>query len=478
MGAFREFKRIWDPDDRMNPGKIVDGLHRGENLKLAVYHPPELHTSFKPRDDHGDFRHSAIRCVGIGECRRSGGGTMCPSFMVTHEEKHTTRGRARMLFEMLEGEVIREGWASNEVKDALDLCLSCKGCKGDCPVHVDMATYKSEFLSHYYQHHLRPRQAYAMGWIDRWARLASYVPWLANFVLQTPGLRRIAAWLGGLTADRPFPRFADKPFTRQFQAKRNDRFPVVLWPDTFNNHFFPGTLHAAVEVLEDAGYRVVVPGGNLCCGRALYDYGMLDRAKDLWRKTLTVLEPAISRGVPVVGLEPSCVAAFRDELPNLFPDDERARALCKQTQTLAGFLNDRDYDPPPFAGRVLLHGHCHHKAVLDFDAERELVASMHVDLEVPTSGCCGLAGSFGFEADHYDVSMAIGERVLLPAVRREGPDTLVVTDGFSCREQIRHGTGRPALHVAELIALALAELRLPKPPEEAPRRAPELHAPA
>ena len=465
--AFREFKRIWDPDDRMNPGKIVDGLHRGQDLKLASYRPPELHTSFHPREDHGDFRHSAIRCVGIGECRRSGGGTMCPSYMVTHEEKHTTRGRARMLFEMLEGDIVRDGWASDAVKDALDLCLSCKGCKGDCPVHVDMATYKSEFLSHYYEHHLRPRQAYAMGWIHHWARLGSYVPWLANFVTQTPGLRRLAAALGGLAPERPFPRFADRPFTREFQARRSDRFPVLLWPDTFNNHFFPGTLHAAVAVLEDAGYRVVVPGGHLCCGRALYDYGMLDTAKQLWHKTMTVLEPAIARGIPIVGLEPSCVAAFRDELPNLFPGDERARALSKQTQTLAKFLGDRDYDPPPIAGRVLLHGHCHHKAVLDFDAERELVAAMHADLEVPTSGCCGLAGSFGFEADHYDVSMAIGEHVLLPAVRREDPNTLIVSDGFSCREQIRHGTGRPALHVAELIALALVELRAARSEEPA-----------
>jgi FAD/FMN-containing dehydrogenase/Fe-S oxidoreductase len=457
--AFREFKRIWDPEGKMNPGKVVDGLGRDEHLKLATYHPPEIHTTFQPQDDHGDFRHSAIRCVGIGNCRRSSGGTMCPSYMVTHDEKHTTRGRARILFEMLEGEVIEDGWASNDVKDALDLCLACKGCKGDCPVHVDMATYKSEFLSHYYEHHVRPRHAYAMGWIHRWVRLGGRVPWLANFITQTPGLRRLAAWLGGLAPDRSIPRFARMPFTRSFERQKSDRFPVMLWPDTFNNYFFPETLHAAVEVLEDAGFQVLVPGGHLCCGRALYDYGMLDLAKKLWQRTLYVLEPALSRGVPIIGLEPSCVASFREELPNLFPHEPRAHKLANSMHTLAGFLRARDYQPPAVSGRALLHGHCHHKSVLDFDNERELLSAMSLDVDVPDSGCCGLAGSFGFEREHYDISMAIGERVLLPAVRATASDALLVADGFSCREQIRHGTGRTALHVAEVLAMALNAAR-------------------
>jgi Fe-S oxidoreductase/FAD/FMN-containing dehydrogenase len=453
--GFREFKRIWDPGDRMNPGKIVDGMTRDDNLKLAAYHPAEVTTSFHPEADHGDFRHSAIRCVGIGTCRRGGGGTMCPSFQVTHDEKDTTRGRARILFEMMEGDVIRDGWASTEVKDALDLCLSCKGCKGDCPVHVDMATYKSEFLSHYYEHHARPRHAYAMGWIHRWARLGSVVPWLANLVTQTPGLREVFARLGGITDKRPFPRFASHTFTRDFVAVRDERPAVLVWPDTFNNHFYPDTLHAAVDVLADAGFRAVVPRGHLCCGRALYDYGMLDLAVELWERNLYVLEPALARGLPIVGLEPSCVAAFHDELPSLFPGDARAAALSRSVHTLAGFLRERDYRPPKLAGKALLHGHCHHKAVLDFGAERELLAAMDVDVDVPDSGCCGLAGSFGFEPEHYDISMQIGERVLLPAVREQADETLVVADGFSCREQVRHGTGRRPLHVAEVIARAL-----------------------
>ncbi|HEX3481595.1 MAG TPA: FAD-binding and (Fe-S)-binding domain-containing protein [Kofleriaceae bacterium] len=463
--AFHEFKRIWDPEGRMNPGKIVDGLHRDDGLKLAAYHPPEIATTFHPPEDHGDFRHAAIRCVGIGNCRRSGGGTMCPSFMVTRDEQHTTRGRARLLFEMVQGEVIQDGWASDAVKDALDLCLACKGCKGDCPVHVDMATYKSEFLAHYYRHHLRPRHAYAFGWIHRWALLASYVPWLANFATQTPGLRRIAAWLAGAAPHRPIPRFAARPFSRSFVPRRNDRMPVVLWPDTFNNHFFPQTLDAAVQVLEDAGYRVIVPRAHVCCGRALYDYGMLGLARRMWHRTFRILEPAIARNVPIVGLEPSCVAAFRDELPSLFPGDDRARRLSELTHTLAGFLRGRDYQPPPLPVHALLHGHCHHKAVLDFREERELLAAMRVELETPDSGCCGLAGSFGYESEHYEISMAIGERVLLPAVRAGRPDGLVIADGFSCREQIRHGTGRTALHVAEVVALALRELQRTAEPE-------------
>lgn len=463
VGAFREFKRIWDPADRMNPGKIVDGLTRADDLELATYHPPPLATSFHPAQDHGDYRHAVRRCVGIGKCRRHEGGTMCPSYMVTHEEMHTTRGRARILFEMLHGGVIEDGWASDAVAEALDLCLSCKGCKGDCPVHVDIATDKSEFLSHYYRHHRRPRHAYAFGWIHRWARLGSLVPELANLVTQTPGLRRLAAWLAGIAPARPIPRFAPRPFTRTFVPRATGGPPVILWPDTFNNHFFPTTLDAAVDVLEDAGFTVLVPSAAVCCGRGMYDFGMLDLAKRLWRRTFRVLGDHVARGTPVVGLEPSCVAAFRDELRNLFPDDPRAQQLATQTRTLAELLVEHRYEPPRVHTRALLHGHCHEKAVLSFGAERQLLEQMQLDLAVPDTGCCGLAGSFGFEADHYDISMQIGERVLLPAVRAEEGTTILLADGFSCREQILHGTGRDAYHVAELLSAALHELERVKP---------------
>jgi FAD/FMN-containing dehydrogenase/Fe-S oxidoreductase len=437
IAAFRAFKQIWDPDDKMNPGKVVDGNKRTQNLKLAIYHPEPIATTYHPGQDHGDFRHAALRCVGIGNCRQKQGGTMCPSYMVTHEEKHSTRGRARLLYEMVQGDVIRDGWQSEDVKDALDLCLSCKGCKGDCPVHVDMAQYKSEFLSHYYKHNRRPVHAYAFGWIHRWARLASWMPSIAN------AFAPVLAKLAGIATERPMPRFAKRPFTRSF-TEIGDGPEVLLWPDTFNNHFFPETLHSAAVVLADAGYRVIIPRAHVCCGRALYDYGMLDLAKKLWRHTFDVLP----RGVPIVGLEPSCVAAFHDEMPDLMPD-----APDLEVFTLAGFLARREYQPPQLPGHALLHGHCHHKSVLDFDAERELLANMGLQLELPDAGCCGLAGSFGFQRDHYDISMAIGERVLLPAVRET--DALLIADGFSCREQIRHGAGRHAYHAAEIIAATL-----------------------
>ena len=460
--AFREFKRIWDPDDKMNPGKIVDGLERTENLKLATYDPGPFDTMFHPQQDGGDFRHAAIRCVGIGKCRHHETGTMCPSFQVTHEEKHTTRGRARILFEMLDGGVIEDRWASDAVKDALDLCLACKGCKGDCPVNVDMATYKSEFLYHYYQHHARPRHAYAFGWIHRWGLLGSHVPELANLVTQTPGLKRLAAWAGGIAPERQIPKFAAQPFVRRFARRKPGdpaRPPVILWPDTFNNYFFPDTLASAVDVLEDAGYRVVVPREHVCCGRATYDYGMLPLAKRLWDRTFRVLAQAIADETPVVGLEPSCVAAFRDELVNLFPGDERAKRLSAQTRTLSEFLVERAYHPPKLRMHALLHGHCQEKAVLEFDAEKTLLERAGLSVEAPDTGCCGLAGSFGYEADHYGISMEIGERVLLPAVRHTPSTELVIADGFSCREQVHQGTGRVAYHVAEVLAAALHEER-------------------
>ena len=465
--AFREFKRIWDPDDRMNPGKIVDGDTRTENLTLASYAPAPVATHFHPEQDHGDFRHAALRCVGIGNCRSEHGGVMCPSYTVTHDEKHSTRGRARMLFEMMQGEVIEDGWASEEVKDALDLCLACKGCKGDCPVHVDMATYKSEFRSHYYEHHHRPRHAYAFGWIHRWARLGSALPHLTNFMTQTPGLRRIAAAVAGLTEERPIPAFAPRSFTRAWRPRHGSGAPVILWADTFNNHFFPTTLAAAVDVLEDAGFHVIVPDAHLCCGRALYDYGMLDLAERLWEKTFRALEPY--ENIPIVGLEPSCVAAFREELPNLFPGDPRARRLRERTHTLSELLVAHEYDPPRVHARAVVHGHCHHKSVLSFGAERKLLDAMGLEIAEPEPGCCGLAGSFGYEADHYGISMAIGERTLLPAVRAERESTLVIADGFSCREQLQHGTGRYAYHVAEVLAAALAELDDATPRTDEPR---------
>jgi FAD/FMN-containing dehydrogenase/Fe-S oxidoreductase len=469
--AFREFQAAWDPDTKMNPGKVVDSYRRDENLRLGVrYRPLPVTTHFQYPDDDGDFARATLRCVGVGKCRQTEHGTMCPSYMVTREEMHTTRGRAHLLFEMLQGDPVRNGWRDEHVKEALDLCLACKGCKGECPVNVDVATYKAEFMAHYYEGRLRPRAAYAMGLIHLWARLAALAPGLANLVGRTPGLAAVARWLGGIDPRRTLPAFAPETFKTWFRRRtpRNPGMPpVVLWPDTFTNHFHPEAGKAAVEVLEAAGFRVTVPDQPLCCGRPLYDFGMLHTAKAQLREILDALRPEIRAGVPVVGLEPSCVAVFRDELGNLFPDDEDARRLGRQAFALSEFLAREAKDfRPQLRRKVLLHGHCHHKAILDFDSERAVLGWLGAKVEAPDSGCCGMAGSFGFEQGNYEVSVACGERVLLPAVRNADPDALIIADGFSCREQIAQHTGRRAVHLAEAIRLALG------PPAEldAPRR--------
>ena len=344
--------------------------------------------------------------------------------------------------------------------EALDLCLACKGCKGECPVKVDMATYKAEFLSHYYEGRLRPRHAYAMGWIYWWARLASLAPPLANFFSQTPGVRDVFKWLGGVSTRRQAPPFANETFKEWFfrRGPRNPSGrPVILWPDTFNNHFHPEVAKAAVEVLEHAGCHVIVPRPSLCCGRPLYDYGFLPTAKRLLGQILDTLREEIEQGIPIVGLEPSCVATFRDELTQLFPMDEDAKRLKEQTLTLAEFLGQKvpDVHIPPLRRRAIVHGHCHHKAVMQMGAEDRLFKRLGMLYEMPDTGCCGLAGSFGFESGHDEISRQIGEHKLIPRVREAPKDTLIVADGFSCKHQIQEMTDRRALHLAQVLQMAL-----------------------
>lgn len=465
LQAFREFKSIWDPDWKMNPGKIVDPYRMDENLRLGVSYPAtDPPTHFKFPEDHGSFAHATLRCVGIGKCRRKDGkkfedDTMCPSFMVTHEERHTTRGRARHLWEMLHGDPITNGWRDENVKEALDLCLSCKGCKGECPVNVDMATYKAEFLSHYWEGRLRPRHAYAFGLIDKWAHLASIWPGLVNVLTQTPGLSRVTKMLAGMPQQRHIPDFAPETFRNWFrkrEALSGAGHTVILWPDTFNNYFFPETAQAATTVLEKAGFHVEVPDTHLCCGRPLYDYGMLETAKLYLCRILRVLRPQIEAGVPMVVLEPSCASVFRDELYGLFPEEPLANKLRAQVFLLSEFLEHQgsQYKFPLLRRKALVQGHCHHKSVLKFEAETSVLQKLGLEYELLASGCCGMAGSFGFEKDKYEVSAAIGERALLPAVRQSQPSTIIMADGFSCREQIAQTTGRHALHLAEVLQMA------------------------
>jgi FAD/FMN-containing dehydrogenase/Fe-S oxidoreductase len=474
IGAFREFKAVWDPDGRMNPGKIVDAYLPTENLRLgADYAPRRPPTIFAFPDDKGSFERAMLRCVGLGECRKHDSGSMCPSYMVTLEEEHSTRGRAHMLFELLQGEIVGGGWKDEHVKRSLDLCLSCKACKSECPANVDMATYRAEFLSHYYEGRSRPLGAYAFGMVDRWLELAAIAPRLANFAADAPWLGVIMRRVLHIAPERQLPKVARVNFRKWARqngvgstaARSSSGAPLILWVDTFNNHFHPETSQAALRVLRAAGFDVTIPADRLCCGRPLYDFGLLDHAKQYLRTVMTSLGDVIDRGVPIVVLEPSCASVFRDELRNLFPDDERASRLRSQTFLLSEILESRgvSYEPPRLARKVLLHGHCHHKAIMKLGPEESLLRKMGADVQAPDSGCCGMAGAFGFEAQKYGVSQAIGERVLLPAVRQAGADTVIVSDGFSCREQIRQATGRHPIHLAEALDLALSAASPAKP---------------
>ena len=466
MQAFAEFKAVWDPGNRMNPHKVIDAYQPTENLRLgADYNPAKPATFFTFPDDKGSFAKAAMRCIGLGECRKHDYGTMCPSYMATLEERHSTRGRARLLWELLQGEVLTDSWKNEQTKEALDLCLSCKACKSECPTNVDMATYRSEFLAHYYETRSRPLAAYAFGLVDRWASLGSVAPGLANLTLNVPGVAPLIKRLLHLAPQRALPKLAPQSFTRWARSTSvptpgsgNGGKPgVILWADTFNNYFHPETSQAALAVLKSAGFHVMVPSTRLCCGRPLYDFGMLDRARAYLSNVLDQLAPHIAAGVPMVVLEPSCASVFRDELRSLFPSDERAGKLRAQTFLLSEFLERHapGFAPPKLERSVLVHGHCHHKALMKMTDEESLLKKMGATVTMPDAGCCGMAGPFGFEEEKFDVSMAIGERVLLPAVRHASTDTLIVADGFSCREQIEQATGRKPIHLAEVIQLAL-----------------------
>ena len=446
MQAFREFKRIWDPENRMNPGKLIDAYKVDENLRLGpAYKPVTLKTKLAFASEVGDgFGRAAEHCIGMGKCRAKSGGTMCPSYRATGEERYSTRGRARLLWEMLQGEVIKDGWQSEEVKEALDWCLACKGCRSDCPTHTDMAAYKAEFMSHYYEKKARPLAVQALARIGEWAPLAARVPGLAN------ALGALGRPLAGLATDRPLPRVAARSFRSRF-APRGEGERVILFDDTFNGYFRPGTAAAAAKVLEHAGCRVELPRKHLCCGRPYYDAGMLDRAKAALQTALQVLEP----GVPVVILEPACLSVFRDELAQLFPGAAGAGALAGRPVARAVCREGRGTAPRRAVGRAILQGHCHQKALAGTGPDVKLLRAAGMEVEAPDTGCCGMAGSFGFRQETAAASRRIAELALLPRLRAAPPDAVVVADGFSCREQIEGLAGRPAQHLAEVLAAGI-----------------------
>ncbi|MFJ4962808.1 FAD-binding and (Fe-S)-binding domain-containing protein [Streptomyces sp. NPDC088729] len=463
VALFGRFKDLWDPDGGLNPGVLARPARLDENLRFAVLPRRPVDAAFGYPHDGGDFAGAVRRCVGVAKCRTTeatGADVMCPSFRATGEEAHSTRGRARLLHEMLAGEIVTDGWRSEEVRDALDLCLSCKGCRVDCPVGVDMATYKAEFLHHHYRGRLRPAAHYALGRLPRWLRLAAPFARPLNALARLRPVAALAKRLAGITPERTLPVLAAETFTRWL--RRHSRRPasagvVALWPDTFTEHLSPEVGRAAVRVLEDATGRAVRPAGpGVCCGLTYVSTGQLDAARAVMRRTLDRVR--LPDGGPVVVLEPSCAATLRTDLPELLPDDPRAGRLAAAVRTLAQYLEEYapDWSPPrvdrPAAGQT----HCHQHAVLGDAAERRLRERMGLTGGL-SGGCCGLAGNFGFEKGHWEVSVACAEERLLPALREAGPGTELLADGFSCRTQIEQLAGRRARHLAEVIAERLPE---------------------
>ncbi len=492
VGAFGELKDIFDPADRMNPGKVVHPARLDEHLRLggdwAPVTPQDLF--FRYPHDGGSFAQAASRCVGIGKCRQHehpSGAVMCPSYQVTHEEEHSTRGRARLLFEMLHGHAdspIGDGWRSTAVRDALDLCLACKGCKTDCPANVNMATYKAEFLAHHWAGRpwRRPRSDWPLGWLPVAARAVHRLrlAGLVNTLSHAPGLHRAGSWAAGVEP-REVPLFARQSLQQWAERDRRpagtgERGTVLLWPDTFTNYFHPHIGQAAVAVMEAAGWRVEIPAEPVCCGLTWISTGQLGMAKRVLGETVARLAAHVRAGGYVIGLEPSCTAVFRSDAPELFPDDQDVLRLRDHTLTLAELLTSHTpgWQPPPLAGReVLAQVHCHQHAVLGWDAEAKLLDTAGAQAEPLASGCCGLAGNFGFQAGHADVSRALAERVLLPRLRDADPAAVILADGFSCRTQVHEldSGGREAIHLAELLAATqTGELPAAHPERHAARR--------
>jgi len=467
MQAFREFKALWDPANRMNPGKLVDAVRvydPVENLRHVMADSASAHchtaleTHFVFAADEGSLERATERCVGVGACRNTEGGVMCPSFRATGEEQHSTRGRVRLLWEMLAGALQNEGFQSKAVHEALDLCLSCKACKSECPVQVDMAAYKSEFLAQRYKGRLHLLHHYIFGFADRLARWGSVTPALTNALLTGPLTSPLIKWMVSVAQERQLPRLAAKSYSKTgVTSAPSGNLPqvVVLWPDTWNNYYHPQTLVAAERVLTQAGFRVHIPKGHICCGRPLYDFGLLGAARRYLARVLDRMAREIEAGYPFIFLEPSCASVFKDELLELFPNDPRAQRLSQQAWLLADWLAAK---APEFAtgrltgAQVLIHGHCHHKAVFGGPAnEIALLRQAGATVDIIQAGCCGMAGPFGFEADKFELSKTIAQDGLLPAVESAAPSTIFVADGFSCREQIAQLSDRKAMHFAELL---------------------------
>ena len=474
LSAFGNFKQLLDPADLLNPGVLVRPRPVDADLRRPGAGPLPRRGGFAFGDDDGDLTTAVHRCVGVGKCRAdsaASGGFMCPSYLATRDEKDSTRGRARVLQEMAAGRLVTGGWRSPEVREALDLCLSCKACSTDCPAGVDMAQYKAEVSYRAYRRRLRPRSHYALGWLPRWSRWAGIAPGLVNAVLGAGPVAAAVLTAGGMDRRRAIPRFAAVPFRRSAAARGAAAVPgrtgggeraVVLWADSFSDSFDPGVAEAALAVLRSAGYQVIIPSGPACCGLTWISTGQLDGARRRLSRLLGTLGPYAEAGLPIVGLEPSCTAVLRSDLAELFPGTPRAAAVAGVTRTLAELLTappplgpGPEWTLPSLAGvEIVAQPHCHHYSVLGYDADQALLARAGATVRT-LAGCCGLAGNFGMERGHYEVSVAVAETALLPALRAAPPGAVYLADGFSCRTQAAQLAGVSGVHLAELLAARL-----------------------
>ncbi|MET0425768.1 MAG: FAD-binding and (Fe-S)-binding domain-containing protein [Actinoplanes sp.] len=451
IALFAGIKHAFDPGNLLNPGVLVDPDPIDADVRPAGHFPLKQLAMAYPHDG-GDLAQAVHRCTGVGKCRAdnsAAGGVMCPSYLATREEKDSTRGRARVLQEVVRGEL---DWSHPSVHDAMDLCLSCKGCASDCPTGIDMATYKSEVLQQTYRRRLRPRSHYTLGRLPFWARLAGWTPRLANLAVRLPGLGKVALWLAGVDKRRSVPAFARRPFHRSFTARPvEDRKPVVLFADSFSDSFSPEVAEATVRVLRAAGYEPRLPSGSVCCGLTWITTGQLDTAKKILGRTVGTLAADARAGIPIVGIEPSCTAVLRSDVHELLPGDDDAAVVAGSVRTLAELLAQTPgWTPPDLSDvEVVAQPHCHHHAVLGWKADADLLAASGARVR-RLAGCCGLAGNFGVEIGHYEVSVAVAEQNLLPALDA-APDAVVLADGFSCRTQVADLRDRPALHLAQLL---------------------------
>jgi FAD/FMN-containing dehydrogenase/Fe-S oxidoreductase len=446
-------KGVFDPDDLLNPGVIVRPRQLDADLRAASAAPMRTGLGFGYHHDHGDFSVAVHRCTGVGKCRATGStGVMCPSFRATRDEKDCTRGRARVLQELANG-ILVQGWHAPEVLESLDLCLSCKACSSECPTGVDMATFKAEALYQRYRHRLRPASHYALGWLPYWARAASLAPVPVNR-LAAGRLAALGKRLAGIDTRRDLPVFAAQTFRRWFNRRAiAPGMPVLLWVDTFTEHFTPEIGIAAVEVLERAGYSVRIPPRPLCCGLTWISTGQLDTARKVLRRSIGALDKTAAAGVRIVGVEPSCTAVLRGDAAELLEPADRAAVVARSVRTLAELLTETPHWQPPdlSALTAVVQPHCHHRAVLGFDADRALLDRAGITAHV-VAGCCGMAGNFGAERGHFDLSVTIAEAALLPTARQH-PEAVVLADGFSCRVQLEQLAGRRGKHLAELLSL-------------------------